>query len=194
MSTDNKVSEPTQFVSVKFNGNYQEVMKFFEEKIQAFESKNVGKNIAYLKFESASLAEEIKFFEGTDVDTNYIQEVSFISEDAYINTSENAGGDFEIVEAHQDSKVETPSKPVVEMPKVDEMIFPSSTNVGGEAVNSVKNEEDDDVIAKAVVDSILASKSPLPESDPFAYITSKKYMSHFAMAATAMLFIMAIFD
>lgn len=49
-------------------------------------------------------------------------------------------------------------------------------------------------VAAALTDTILPSKSPLPESDPFNYLISKRFLTHFSAAATITLFVLTLFD
>lgn len=62
-------------------------------------------------------------------------------------------------------------------------------------VQTFKTDEDKlKAVSIGLSDTILPSKSPLPENDPFKYLTSCQYLSYFAGAATITIFVLALLD
>jgi hypothetical protein len=52
----------------------------------------------------------------------------------------------------------------------------------------------DNILSTALNESILPSKSPLPQDDPFNYFTSKNYLKMFLIASAAFVFVISLFD
>jgi hypothetical protein len=49
-------------------------------------------------------------------------------------------------------------------------------------------------IGMALTDTSLPSKSPLPNDDPFAYLTSKTYVNYFLATSTLLIFVLTLLD
>jgi hypothetical protein len=137
-----------------------------------------------------------------------ITSVKEISQEEFNNTSENG---FEII--HNEDKttghditknllVETNhGNAPVNTQHVTHEKFPEPTvhtNIE-KKITTVEHSSDssDDVMYRvnsALVDTTLPSKSPLPEEDPFRYLTSRNYLKYFVVASTAVLFVLTLLD
>jgi hypothetical protein len=184
----------SKYLSIEFQGTYQNMLKFFNSKEWDFEAKRINNNKVYVKL-SEELSEEVKFFENTPTDDTTgiaITKVSNISETEYTNTAENG---FELINAESKPVESTPVPSISDVRKhenvrqVNEVKFPESP-----VSTSITSEHFNNSVSKALSDTVLPSKSPLDSRDPFAYLTSRRYLRTFAIAATAVLTILAIFD
>jgi hypothetical protein len=50
------------------------------------------------------------------------------------------------------------------------------------------------VISTAFSETILPSKSPLPQDDPFSYFTSENYLKMFVLASVAFVIVISLLD
>jgi hypothetical protein len=180
----------SKYFSVEFTGAYQGIVNYFNTKDWNYEIKNVGGSKLFLKV-SEDLAEEVKYCNDMTIDDvkgDKITNIKEISQSEFQNFSENG---FEIIHDHQ--QLETPlltkepfeiKKEVVN--KLPELIF--------EKIPEKSIEQISDNIARALNDTILPSKSPLPQDDSFSYLTSKNYLRNFLAVSTVILFLIALFD
>jgi len=68
----------------------------------------------------------------------------------------------------------------------------SSTNVGKTDIIAPSDKKER--VAKYLNDTILPSKSPLNQSDPFSHIMSKDYLLYFTFGASVALFVLKLFS
>ena len=210
------------FISLEFTGSYSNLMSFFDSKGFKFDVKPVSPNKILIKL-PADMVEDLTFFTGNPLDEKeelMITSIKTIDESEFSHTAENG---FEIINREHEKKstpeVEKKTTPEVEYPiissneikhqeqefkkkgSVNEQGFPvplvdtSCTVKKTEEKRETKISADvRDNIASALSDAILPSKSPLPQDDPFVYLTSKSYMKNFITAATLILFVITLLD
>lgn len=72
---------------------------------------------------------------------------------------------------------------------------------GSEPVNTKETgyvpqtkEEFNTHVAHALNDAVLPSKSPLPENDPFNFLTSPKFVTTFLTASSVLVFMLSLFE
>ena len=197
------------FISLEYTGSYSNLMSFFDSKGFKFDVKPVSPNKILIKL-SEEQADELKFFKGNALDDKEeaITSIKSIEESEFTHTAENG---FEIINSEHEKKA-TPEvvKQIIPSNEIKhqeneykrkdlakEQGFPIPLVDTSCTVKTSEIEISTDVrnnIASALSDAILPSKSPLPQDDPFVYLTSKSYMKNFIHAATLILFVITLLD
>lgn len=203
----------SKYLSIEFVGNYSNISKFFTAKGWEFEIKPVGANKLFLTV-SSDLVEEVQFFVGMEIDDitkDRITNIKEITHEEFNNTSENG---FEIIHNSNEKNKLIQETPVTSQHNINNEIgnFGTSVEKGFPEypnLNSVNNErrtviqntqqpttplEIKDSIASFLSDTVLPSKSPLQNDDPFRYLTSRNYLTNFCLASSVIVFVLALFD
>jgi hypothetical protein len=199
----------SKFLSINFEGNYSNIKNFFLNKGWELDTKQISPSKLYARVSSEDLVEEIKFFSNMDLDDQFnvkMTKVDVISEDEYKNTAENG---FEIINHSENKLISEVTQPIKSLDNVqEEKVVPksnvnvqnvSSSNTGGnvnvcEVTGPSINEDPKSFVARVLNDTVLPSKSPLPQEDAFAYLTSPGYIRNFMIASVVVLFVLAILD
>ena len=201
----------SKYYSVEYTGTYLNIQKFLTTRDWNSSVKNVGGNKLFIKL-SENFVEELLYMRDMDMDElkgERINLIKEISENEFQNFSENG---FEIIhDHHHENKLsgEGSSKKGLEKNSSQGISLNQqkslnlNDNVHGEkcettqeqqsAVEETK-EEISERVARALTDTILPSKSPLPENDPFVYLTSPGYLKSFFFVSTLIIFVLALFD
>ncbi len=190
----------SKYFSIEYSGLYSNVQSFLISRGWSAEVKNVGGNKLYLKISEDSV-EELKYCKDMELDDlkgGKINQIKEILEHEFQNFSENG---FEIIhDPHHVNKL-TNEKQKFEINKQEsqreeKFEYPKFIQEEQSKVHDEEEtkEEIRDRIANALTDTILPSKTPLHENDPFLYLTSPGYLKTFFFASTLIIFVLALID
>jgi len=188
-----------KFYSVEFLGTYSHIQSFFCDRGWNYEIKNVGGNKLFLKISEESI-EELNYCVGMTFDDPHsgkITGMKEISENEFQNFSENG---FEIIhDHHHENKLAKDQNLNNNVGiKIEENVrrdLPKSHKTESQVLSQEETKEEiSQRIAAALNDTILPSKSPLPENDLFVYLTSPSYLRNFFIASTLIIFVLALLD
>jgi hypothetical protein len=206
----------SKFISIEYQGSYSELINFLKSKELYFENKQIGVHRVFMKVPTQEVFDEIKFLE-SDVPLEEGKElrmssVKEISETEFISTAENGfeliNNDHKVVSEGLNAKVNDtpliqpniipnvqPNIPSSVQPKIA-ICFPQAQ--GQEAPktqNLIQECEDPRLrITEALNNTSLPSKSPLPQDDPFVFLSSPSYLRNFIAASTLLLFVLTLFE
>ena len=188
-----------KFYSIDYLGTYSNIQNFLSPRGWNYEVKNVGGNKLLLKISEESVEELFYCVDMTfdDSNTGKITGMKDISENEFQNFSENG---FEIIHDHHHenklAKDQNLSKNVVS--NIEENVrreVPKSHQNESQVLSQVETKEEiSQRIAAALNDTILPSKSPLPDNDLFVYLTSPAYLRMFFTASTLIIFVLALLN
>jgi hypothetical protein len=201
----------SKYFSVEYTGTYLNIQTFLTTRDWNSSVKNVGGYKVFIKL-SENFVEELLYMREMDIDDlkgGKINLIKEISESEFQNFSENG---FEIIHDHHHENKLTPEGNSKKEPETNtcqgislnqQRLLNLNSDVHGEkcettqeqqsAVEETK-EEISERVARALTDTILPSKSPLPENDPFVYLTSPGYLKSFFFVSTMIIFVLALLD
>lgn len=187
----------SKFFSLEYTGTFANIQSFLTTRGWNAEVKNVGGNRLFLKLSEDSV-EELKYCKDMELDElkgGKICQIKEISESEFQNFSDNG---FEIIhDQHHENKLDHQKfEKKVELPKQEKQIeYPRFQQEEPKKVSEQETKEEiSDIIAQALTDTILPSKSPLPSNDPFVYLTSPAYLKSFFFVSTVIIFVLALLD
>ena len=159
------------FCKITFSGSFDELKNLMIKRIPDIKIKKLDEKTAQIQIEADSL-EGVYYLKGFELDETRIDNVTEISDS-------EANLELDIV--NKDTSELVKSVILEDTSKTNDK--QSSGKKGG---NPLEN------LDKAVFEATLNSKTPLPNEDPFYYITSKSFMVYTFFALSTIMFVSSI--
>ena len=161
----------SDYLEIKYKGDYEDLKKFFEEKSWDFEGKRISPDKAIFKI-AKEAKDEINFFLQVDLNDGNLrmEDIQPSSEEAYENST-----------PYEEPEEE---EPIIKFDKEEDLLLMSERKYPEEPSQSQFNINN--------LSANCPAKAVLKDEDPMKYLTSPSFMGKFFIVGSLILFIMNI--